>query len=102
VAARKWTHEQRAAQSAAIRAWQPWQHSTGPKSAIGKSKVSRNAYRGGSRQLARFIRWMFKAIDHPETLTPEIIEAAKIRCNKLIGGNVGWLNKINAELDAKG
>ena len=36
MAARKWTDAQRAAQSAAIHTWQPWQHSTGAKSAEGK------------------------------------------------------------------
>ncbi|MGZ3767110.1 MAG: hypothetical protein ACXVA2_20775 [Mucilaginibacter sp.] len=48
MAARKWTPEQRAAQSKAIYAWQPWQYSTGAKTAEGKASVSRNAYRGGT------------------------------------------------------
>ena len=100
MAARKWSPEQRAAQSKAIHSWEPWQHSTGPKSAIGKEKVSRNAYRGGSRQLARFIRWVFKTLDHPESLTPEIIEVAKIRCNELVDNNIHWLHEVNAGLDA--
>lgn len=101
MAARKWSPEQRAAQSKAIHSWEPWTKSTGAKTALGKAKVARNAYRGGSRQLARFARWVFKAIDHPESLTPEIIEATKIRCNKLVDGNISWLDKVNAELDAK-
>lgn len=30
-----------------ITAWQPWQASTGPRTADGKTKVSRNADQGG-------------------------------------------------------
>ena len=40
------TPEHRARQSAAIRQWRPWEHSTGPKSEEGKARVSRNAYKG--------------------------------------------------------
>ncbi len=48
-----WTPERRAAQSAAIRRWRPWDQSTGPRTAEGKQKVSRNAFRGGYRQQSR-------------------------------------------------
>jgi hypothetical protein len=41
-------------------AWRPWKHSTGPKSEEGKARVSRNAYKGGTRailrELARLLR----------------------------------------------
>jgi len=37
MATRKWTPEQRSAQSAAIRTWQPWQHSTGARTTHGKA-----------------------------------------------------------------
>jgi hypothetical protein len=43
----RWTTEARAKQSALIAAWQPWRSSTGPRSADGKAKVSRNADQGG-------------------------------------------------------
>lgn len=100
MAARQWTPEQRAAQAKAIQAWQPWNQSTGAKTAQGKLTVSRNAYRGGSRPLCRFIGWFYRAIEHPETLTPEIVIAAKIRCTQLVGGNIAWLDKVNAKLTA--
>jgi len=45
-----WTVERRARQSAAIRRWRPWEHSTGPKTAGGKARCSRNAVRGNKRQ----------------------------------------------------
>jgi hypothetical protein len=55
-----WTPERRAAQAAAIHRWRPWQSSTGPRSAAGKARVSRNGYQGGhrprTRELARVLR----------------------------------------------
>lgn len=91
MAARKWTAEQRAAQSAAIQAWKPWQHSAGAITATGKATVSCNAYRGGSRPLSRFIGWHYSAIEHPETLTIEIVEAAKHKSVALLIGHYGYL-----------
>ena len=44
-----WTKERRAKQSIAITGWSPWKQSTGPRSAEGKARVSRNAYRGALR-----------------------------------------------------
>ncbi len=41
-----WTPERRAQAAEAIHRWKPWERSTGPKTAEGKQKVSRNAYRG--------------------------------------------------------
>lgn len=46
MAARIWTLEQRQLQAEAIRRWQPWRRSTGPRTAQGKAKVSGNAYNG--------------------------------------------------------
>lgn len=47
MSARTWTLEQRRTQAEAIKRWKPWERSTGPRSAAGKAKVSRNAYTGG-------------------------------------------------------
>jgi hypothetical protein len=47
------TAEHRARQSAAIQQWRPWEHSTGPRSEEGKARVSRNAYKGGKREILR-------------------------------------------------
>jgi len=44
-----WTKERKAKQSIAITGWSPWKQSTGPRSAEGKARVSRNAYRGALR-----------------------------------------------------
>lgn len=53
MAARKWTPEQRARQSIAIREWRPWEQSTGVKTPEGKAVSSCNAYKGGYRELLR-------------------------------------------------
>ena len=45
--AKGWTPERRKKQSEAIRRWQPWSQSTGPKSPEGRAAVSRNAWTGG-------------------------------------------------------
>ena len=39
---RNWTPEARARQSALIRAWKPWEVSTGPRTAQGKATASMN------------------------------------------------------------
>jgi hypothetical protein len=48
-----WTDERRANQAAAIRRWQPWTKSTGPRTIEGKATSSRNADKPNSirRQL---------------------------------------------------
>lgn len=65
-----WTAERRARQAAAIRRWQPWRSSTGPKSAAGKTRSSQNASKPGSvaKQVAEIkadltkVRRMIRAI----------------------------------------
>jgi hypothetical protein len=51
-----WTPERRAQQSALIRNLRPWEKSTGPRTPEGKARVSRNAYKGGARELLRELR----------------------------------------------
>ena len=53
MAARNWTAEQRQRQAERIRAWSPWAKSTGPRTADGKGAASRNAWKGGTRELVR-------------------------------------------------
>ena len=79
MAARKWTKEQREQQSKAIHTWEPWQHSTGAKSAVGKAIVSRNAYSGSFRKRARFGQWLLDKSQCTAVLTPEIIAGIAIR-----------------------
>ena len=64
-AAAGWTPERRKRQSEAIRGWQPWSRSTGPKSAEGRAAVSRNAWAGGHwvtlRQLTKEVNQALRA-----------------------------------------
>ncbi|MCF8496265.1 MAG: hypothetical protein K9G62_06330 [Alphaproteobacteria bacterium] len=45
-----WSPERRARQAALIRSWQPWTHSTGPKTPQGKARASQNALKTGTRR----------------------------------------------------
>ena len=47
------TPEHRQLRAQLIRRWRPWERSTGPRTASGKSKVARNAFRGGVRPMLR-------------------------------------------------
>ena len=56
-----WTETRRRQQAERIREWQPWKHSTGPRSPEGKATASRNAYKGASRPMLREIaQWLAK------------------------------------------
>ena len=48
-----WTPERRARQAELIRTWQPWEKSTGPRSAEGKARTARNGFKGGHRAMLR-------------------------------------------------
>ena len=48
-----WTLERRQRQAELIRNWRPWAKSTGPRTAEGKARVSRNAWQGGHRAQLR-------------------------------------------------
>lgn len=60
-----WTPERRARQAELIRAWKPWEQSTGPRTTEGKATASRNAYKGGHwlkmRELLRLVNAEVKA-----------------------------------------
>ena len=63
MAVRKWTTEQKQWQREAIRRWKPWEQSAGPRSAEGKWRVARNAWRGGQREkLRELVRLVKRAI----------------------------------------
>lgn len=50
-----WTPERRAKQAEAIRRWQPWDKSTGPRTKEGKARSSRNADKGMAEFEARIL-----------------------------------------------
>lgn len=51
-----WTDERRARQAALIGTWRPWAKSTGPRTTVGKSVVSKNAFKGARRPERRKLR----------------------------------------------
>jgi len=55
-----WTSKRRAQQVEAIRRWQPWAKSTGPRSPDGKARAARNADKGGGW---RETRELFKLLN---------------------------------------
>jgi hypothetical protein len=50
---RRWTEEERKRQAERVRQWRPWEQSTGPKTEEGKAIASKNAYKGGTREMLR-------------------------------------------------
>ena len=44
-----WSTERRRKQAEMIRQWKPWEKSTGPRTAEGKARASRNACKGSVR-----------------------------------------------------
>ena len=57
---RQWTTQERQRQAELIRQWQPWQHSTGARTAEGKAIASRNAFKGGFRQQLKELRQLLR------------------------------------------
>lgn len=48
-----WTSQRQARQAELLRRLRPWERSTGPRTAEGKARTSRNAFKGGTRQRLR-------------------------------------------------
>ena len=57
---RHWTAAERQRQAELIKQWQPWQHSTGARTAEGKARASRNAFKGGFRQQMKELRQLLQ------------------------------------------
>ena len=51
--AKGWTPQRRARMAQQIKNWQPWQHSTGAKTAEGKARCSQNANKGRGALMAQ-------------------------------------------------
>lgn len=57
------TSKRKARQAALIRTWRPWEKSTGPRTATGKARVSKNADRGGTWRMLRELRRALRGQD---------------------------------------
>jgi hypothetical protein len=56
-----WTLERRAKQAEAIRRWQPWTRSTGPRTQDGKERTRMNGYKGNMREALRTLARALRA-----------------------------------------
>jgi hypothetical protein len=75
-----WTEERRRRHSAAIRRWKPWEHSTGPRTAEGKARSSRNAYKGSKR-------WALRELAR---LLAQLRDNERLAADTLFGAKSGW------------
>jgi hypothetical protein len=94
---RKWTSSQRSEQSESIAGIQPWQQSTGPRSAIGKNRSKMNAVTHGfDTEILREIR--------KSARRPEVIELETL-CKELIkqvkSGDPDKLQPLTDQLESK-
>jgi len=80
-----WTGQRRTGQAAAIRRWRPWERSTGPRTAQGKARISRNAYRGGERQFQRAAARVLMQLS-PRIAAGDVEAQAEIR-RRILPGN---------------
>lgn len=72
--ARNWTPEERRKQAEAIRRWQPWKHSTGPKTPEGKAAMPTNALKHGFR--SREFRELRAVLTRQKAVIRSIINAS--------------------------
>ena len=63
MAARKWTQEQRARQSAAIQRWRPWETTKGPTTPEGKARSAKRGFKGNPRGSLRKARLIASLIE---------------------------------------
>src|SRR5215510_14476168 len=63
-----WNLERRAQQGKLIHRRKAWERSSGPRTAAGKARVSRNAYKGGTRPLLRELARLLRKQEKVERL----------------------------------
>jgi len=63
-----WTEERRRRQRELIKNWKPWEKSTGAKTAQGKAKSSRNAYKHGFTEVRLLMKILNRLLRMEEEL----------------------------------
>jgi hypothetical protein len=71
-----WTADRKAKQAVLIRTWRPWERSTGPRTAAGRAKASRNAWKGGHWQQ---MRELSRAVNEEIRVARELVRASVAR-----------------------
>ena len=74
--AKGWTPERRARMAQQIKNWQPWQHSTGAKTAEGKARCSQNANKGRGALMAE-LRQAMRELKAETEFTQDLIQQSK-------------------------
>ena len=77
-----WTQARRDGQAQAIHHWQPWKHSTGPRTASGKARSSMNAFLGAPR---RRLRHCFARLNAELKAHQNAIEEIRVQTLTLLG-----------------
>jgi len=55
------TAEHRRLRGELIQRWKPWEQSSGPRTADGKARSSRNGYKGGERDMLRALAKLLRS-----------------------------------------
>lgn len=76
---RAWTPERRAAQAQRCRQLQPWVHSTGPKTEVGKARASLNSRSSRNKRDAQNFDILATLVIEIERLKQENIELLKAK-----------------------
>ena len=72
------TPEHRKLRAELIRRWKPWEKSTGPRSVEGKAKVSKNAFKGRTRQMLRELSRLLKEQEEVRQASERKVDALHI------------------------
>lgn len=82
-----WTEERRQKQAERCRANKPWKNSTGPKTDIGKTRASLNAFKHGMRcrkvDQLRYVLWLQKEFVAQGVLALAGLNAKNLTTNEL-------------------
>ena len=84
-----------------IQTWQPWVNSTGPRTAKGKAKASKNAAKGGIRPLLRLIDGLLRKQQQSlDELSAEFYDAlADQLITAALDGDIRAIQKMTAVID---
>ncbi len=95
-----WTEERRKKHAESIKRWKPWNKSTGPRSAAGKARSSKNALKHGQRSAEmRLLRSLIASQKRLHTLAARAArEKHQKRANELLDD--GGLDGLDAVIKA--